>query len=268
MKAILWLSICREFKNKFPYKTSLLFRTMGIFVLLNIYWFTAKAFVPESSLVELKGTNYFVFILVGELTLSVPAVLLSSFSRSIRQNLLEGTFEQLSLSPVPFVQLITIQGLVSGIIELIFVILTFVAAFIFFDLNFSFTGWVQAGFIQLLALPLFIGLGLLVGSLLLNLGRGEASLGMITTILTVLSGAYFPTKVLPEALAETVNRLSPFNILLFQTRLSLGSPQFENDIIGLSLLLGVGVVIFLLAILILNWSIDSYKQKSKPLHLI
>ncbi|MCB0413053.1 MAG: ABC transporter permease, partial [Bdellovibrionales bacterium] len=207
-------SVKKEFRNKFPYKTSLFFRFVSIFIFLNVYWYSAKAFIPKDSFVELKEFNYFSFILTGELVLILPSSFILSFTRVLKEWNSEQILDYLIASPGPRLKLLIIQGVISSLIEVLFVVFMFVSAMLFFEVNVNNHGWIQVLILEFFSLPIFLSLGIISASVYLFTGRGEASIAMLISILTVLSGAYFPSSAFSPEIASILSKYSPYNILL------------------------------------------------------
>ena len=72
----------------------------------------------------------------------------------------------------------------------------------------------------LVFIPLVWGLGVVAAAGVLTFRRGSGVVGLGATILTIASGAYFPTTVLPEWL-QTVAKYNPIQITITAAREAL-----------------------------------------------
>ena len=106
-------------------------------------------------------------------------------------------------------------------------------------------GLLKALGLQLLFLPVFLGLGLLATALTVFFGRGVQALSHLGVAVAVAAGAYFPVTLFPPVLQKTLTWVSPFTLFLQGIRQSLdplsgaGAPVGEACVwIALSLPLG------------------------------
>lgn len=257
------ISVLKEYRNKYPSKWTWLGQIISEMALLFVYWYTAKAFVPNLEVFK-TPTNYFSFIVIGEMTLFLPALFMTAFARILRAEVQQGTLEpsfftKSSLSISWLAQAFAIAFVES--FRLIFVLL--LALFFFEFKMLSASSFLKITLLQLLAMPVFAGIGLITASIVMAFGRGERLLPMLTTAMTVLAGAYFPTQVLPGALAQVLGILSPMNILLDASR-NVVSHGSEITAPALSLLI-LGVFLFGLGIFALKLSLKHYRHRSQPL---
>ena len=58
------LSILKEYRHKYPSKISWVGQGISELILLIIYWYTAKAFIPNLQFLH-PGTDYFSYIIIG-----------------------------------------------------------------------------------------------------------------------------------------------------------------------------------------------------------
>ncbi len=273
------LSFRKEFRNKYPRALSWFGQLTSELGLLSVYWFTAQAFVPNLHLLN-PQMDYFSFIVIGEVTLFVPCILLTAFSRVFRSEVQQGTLDISLLSKSPL--LVSWSAQVFGLLaaESFRLLLIFIFAFTLFGFRFlPAPNLALILCLQLAAWPFFAGVGMIGASVILVWGRGERLLPLLTTAMTVLAGAYFPPEVLPVFLQPWLAQLSPMNLLLQSTRslaqvelaqaekASTFSPSilYPNLNSNFLFLLFFSFIFLTLGICTLHWSVRRYRHRSQPL---
>lgn len=263
------LSILKEYRNKYPTKLSWLGQVLSELVMLTIYWYTAKAFLPNLQVLK-SGVDYFSYIVVGESVLFLPSLLMTAFVRIFRSEVQQGTFEPTLLSIFSLQRSWLIQALGLVIVEGSRLLIVFTIAIGLFNLSVSSLPTLLAVFfLQILALPFFAGLGLLGAAMMIILGRGDRILVLLTTGMTVLAGAYFPANVLPLGLQSILHQISPMTILLDSTRaIFQGESSFELLIQSASFLLIGSLIFSILGLAAIRASIIFHRRRSRPLFFV
>ncbi len=249
-----------EIKDNYPSFWSVLGMAVGVFVSLYVYWFTSKAFSPViGSLVDSPSLDYFTFVLTGELILMLPLLIIEAPVQVIKQSVSQGSLETLLLLPGshqrPLLMWV-ISRLPSEIFRLIF---TLGLAAILFPLNFSFWHFLQAMFIAIISLPLFLGFGLFAASIYVIFGRGERALLLFSNLASIFSGLYFPVNVLPNGLQTIIRGLSPFYLVLDNARKALsGAAAWQSEAFFIFIL---GLMIFIFGYLALGMAFSLCKWR-------
>jgi ABC-type polysaccharide/polyol phosphate export permease len=159
--------------------------------------------------------GYFAFAAVGQAVLRVVQVGTSSIATRLRTEQTTGTLETLltSAAPTPLVILATgafdlLSAVVSGIVTLALAAL--------FGMPLGATP-ASAAAVLLIGLPgmvaLFAALGVAVGAFVLVFKQGAALIGLMTSVLALLCGAFFPVATLPRPLGSLA-RLLPLTWVL------------------------------------------------------
>ena len=245
------------------FKWAILSHLLNELIILTVFWYTAKAFVPNLEVFKNNASDYFTFIVIGETALRIPSFLISVFTRNLKNWVIEGALETYLLYPgrqtVPFI----LSGIASALFELIKIIIIITMAKTIFTLHLPVYALLWALIFQLCCLPLFIGLGLISTTIFLYLGRGDGIIMKLTSLATILAGAYFPTSVMPEHLEKIVNWLSPFNLLLNTTRqiITLETTSLLSQALSMAL---TGIFFLLVGYWLFNHGLTYYKKKSKP----
>jgi hypothetical protein len=189
---------------------------IGMGLGLTIYWFTARAFAP------VFGTDYFTFVVVGELATMVPMQLFAGLASAMRSAAAQGTLDAMLALPVRPQTPALLFAVSTLPREFLRIALTLAVSIAIFGLKAPGAGLLGLFALQLAALPVFLGLALLVTGVIVTLGRGSGMLGQVGTAATALAGAYFPTSVLPPAVERVLVEISPFNAVVSATRAVLG----------------------------------------------
>lgn len=254
------LALLQELRTRYPswwVAPGLLF---GEGAMLMIYWFTSQAFAPR---IDGVG-DYFTFIVVGELTLALPAFLVVSYPRYLKLLTQENTLEHILTAPFSFSLKLSMHVWAGAAFEMLRIALvaSAVAAWLgVFSLNVL--TW---GLLLFAALPLFCGLGAVGAAVVLTFGRGDRAVAALSTGLTVVAGAYFPVTVLPSFVAQPAALLSPFNVLLEAARETLAhgwwAPKLGFALAQLSI---TGVIVASLSFYVLELAASRHARRSTPL---
>ena len=228
---------------------------------LAVYWFTSKAVGPALSF----SGDYFTFVVVGESALLIPLLLWSGIAASVRSGAADGTLELFLTLPVRAPGLLALQAAAMIPREALRVLTSWAIACAVFGIALPAVKLVDILLLQLFAAPLFLGLGLVAGAVLLRVGRGHGALAQAGTLGTVLAGAYFPLDVLPEAIRSLSLRLSPFTSLMETARLVLVSGWTPAVFTTIAAWLGAGAVVLCLGWLAMELSLASVRRRGTPL---
>lgn len=258
LKAIALL-IRLDLRDRYSSLWALIGETLAVAAGLLIYSYTAKAFAPA---LGTQSSDYFSFILVGELVMLVPLQLLENMTRNVRQLAAQGTIDPILMLPSrPQVApvLLSMMTLPRDVAR---ILLTLTLACFVFGMPISLKGAMIAALLQLMAIPAFIGFSMLACAALLCLGRGYGMLTYLTAGGAVIAGAYFPTTVLPELLQD-VGQYSPLNVLLESSRLALsGKPGASQCAWALA---KWGLLSLPLGYLCFGFSLNYLKRRGEPL---
>lgn len=202
-----------------------------------------------------RHPSYMQFAIIGVALGGFTALALGRVALGIRNEQLLGTLESLLVTPT---STRTIQ-LGSVLYDLMFIPirtgLFLLVTGLLFGLDFYASGVVPALVVLLALLPFVWGLGVATAGLVLTFRRGAAILGFGTAVLTLLSGALFPLRLLPHWL-EAVARINPLAIAIESIRESLlGGTGFAEALIAVAKLapfsavsLAAGLWVFALAL--------------------
>jgi len=241
MIQLLRLFIRRNLRDTYGNGWFALTEVLSVAAALIIYWYTAQAF--GASFKSVSGSadwDYFSYVVWGEALLTVPMMLMTGVERSLIAAVNDGTFE-LFLTvrrPTPLIFTFSALGMVPK--EAFRALLSLVAAAVFFRLQFNARALIPVLLIEMISIPVFLGLGLMLASLILLFGRGSGVVHQLGMLLMILAGTYFPVSLFPESVVFISRHLSPFTYLLSNLRGILAGEAVDTvQLIGVFLLLGV-----------------------------
>ena len=261
------MSLKLDMRETFISKWNLPVFLISQFFWVSMFWFMSQAFGSRIPFLQDSGMDYFTFVMVAEFSLLLPAFLMSTFAETIKINASFGTLESILLARQAPAVAIIIMGLSSCSRQLLKVITNVGIALILFELSVSALGALQAFLLQLAALPLFLGIGLLSAAILVRFGQGAGLLGTLADGLILFAGAYFPIQVFPQ-IAQSVSAVSPFTVLLVETRAVVVSGVPWTELLdSVAVLLGWGMVVLPLGVFILVHNLEYYRRRTVPLLL-
>ena len=165
-------------------------------MLICIYWYTSLAFIPK---VEVNGEKiaYFSFVLIGDLTIRLPSCTIVSHIKSLKEMAYDDMLDSFLMVPINLATTLNLFSLGHIFFEFIKIIGIMTIVLLIFPIQLSIDFYLGYLLLQVIFLPAFLGVGLLSSTILLMFGRGEGAINKLISIMTIFSGMYFPTAVLP-----------------------------------------------------------------------
>jgi ABC-2 type transport system permease protein len=201
----------RDFLTAWSYRVTFVSDILGL-ILQTVTFYFVGLMVDDSVLPSYGGVraSYLEFAVVGIALSMFIALGLSRVARAVRSEQLMGTLESVLMTPTSPV---TVQ-LGSVVYDLIYVPirtgLFIVVAAAIFGLDFNLGGLGAAAVVLLAFIPFVWGLGIITAGAALTVRGSAAGVGFSVSVLTLVSGAYFPLDLFPgwvESFAE-VNPLA------------------------------------------------------------
>jgi ABC-2 type transport system permease protein len=205
--------------------------------------------------------DYYAYVVIGMVVLAVLSSCLVTPIMALRQELLTGTFERMVMSPFGPVR--SVLSLMMFPLVLAFVVSAFTIAFaaVVFGLTLHWSSAALGIPIALLGAISFAPFGLLMatGTVLFKQTRGGTTFAV--TLVTVVSGIYFPTVLLPHYLQWLVD-IQPFTPAVEVLRHELvGRPLAESWSLSLAKLVGFPAVMLPLTAWILHRAIERARRQ-------
>jgi ABC-2 type transport system permease protein len=208
----------RDLLVALTYRMSFVTDWISMIAQMVVFLFMGKIVRP-GSIPSYSGhpASYVEFVAIGIAVSSFMAVGLERIFTAIRQEQLQGTLEMLLLTPTA---LTTIQ-LGSVVYDLLYVpVRTFLflgLTTIFIGTRYDWSGLTPTILVLLAFIPFVWGLGVMAAAWTLTFKRGTGAVGLVVGVLTLGSGAYFPTDVLP-GWAQGAFHYSPVTMALKAAR--------------------------------------------------
>jgi ABC-2 type transport system permease protein len=205
----------RDVLIAWSYRLSFISDWINMLVQVVVFYFVGKLVDP--AIVEKLGygkdVSYLEFAAIGIALSSFMAIALGRVNTVIRQEQVQGTLESLLLTPTAFTT-IQMGSVVYDIVyvpirTLIFLGLTALV----FAASYDWSGLGPALGILLVYIPFVWGIGILAAAWTLTFKRGTGIVGLLTTAITLMSGAYFPVDQLPTWL-QPYAEILPMTIAL------------------------------------------------------
>jgi ABC-2 type transport system permease protein len=214
-----------SFRTAKSYRVSFVLSFVSLIVTIIPVYFVATALQPfMASIIAEEGREYFGFVLLGTAVVAIIAPALSSFAASVSGGLSSGFFEALLATPTSLPSLVAGQTGYAFVWALARVFLLMVAG-ISLGVDLRWTRLPEGILILAITTAAYIGIGLIGAALVISVRTNAAIPQGVLLASTVLGGVYFPTSVLPPAVAPIAEwvPLTPGLRALRQTLL-LGYP--------------------------------------------
>ena len=233
------------------YRVSFALSFVSLLVTIVPVYFVANALQPfMASRIAEEGREYFGFVLLGTVVLTLISPALSSFSSAVSGGLSSGFFEALLVTPTSLPALFAGQTGYAFVWAFARVVLLMIAgALLGVDVH-----WLrlpEALLILLAVVAAYAGVGLVAAALVVSFRTNASAPQAVLVASTLLGGVYFPTSVLPAAVAPIAEwlPLTPGLRALRQTLL-LGYPlsSVAGDLVQLMALTLASVVVGVVAV--------------------
>ncbi len=224
------------------YRVAFAMRVGEIFLYVPLMYFIGEA-VSLKTGTEATGGSYFAFLLIGAGLLGYLNTSLKTFTKSIRESQLMGTFEIVILSPTPITQMLLYSSLwIYSFQTARF--LMFLALGAAFGIGLNNADALAALTVLVMAIPGFAALGVANAALVVVVKRGEIISTAVTLASLGLGGVLFPRDVLP-AWAQTLGLFLPITHAVDAMKLAL----FQGSSI-IDLLPQLGILALFAAVLL------------------
>jgi ABC-2 type transport system permease protein len=182
------------------------------FIIYNITTSLSIVYIGKAQ--QIEGQDLILYLGIGTLVWSYLHAVFTNISEMISWERWEGTIEYTMMAPISRLTHMLGVSLFSILYGLVrSVILLFVLA-MFFDINLSNANLVGALTLMLVGSLSFVGVGIMAAVLpLLFTERGEAMTFIISSVLLLVSGVYYPIDVLPGWM-QAIGQFSPATYVL------------------------------------------------------
>ena len=161
------------------------------------------------------------FLLVGALIWSYLSMIFDVLSETVQWERWEGTIEYTFMSPSSRITHLLGMGVYAVVYGIIRTAIVFVVAMLAFDLDLSNANYGAALVVLAVCSISLVGFGVVAAVMpLLSPEKGQQVTYIISAILLLVSGVYYPVKVLPEWM-QTMAQFSPVTYALEGSRAAL-----------------------------------------------
>jgi ABC-type polysaccharide/polyol phosphate export permease len=233
------------------YRLSFALSFVSLVVTIIPVYFVANALQPfMASVIAEEAREYFGFVLLGTVVLAIVSPALSSFASAVSGGLSSGFFEALLVTPTPLPALLAGQAGYAFLWALARVGLLIVAA-LALGVDVHWLRLPEAMLALTLAIASYSGLGLLAAAMVVSFRTNAAIPQAVLVLSTVLGGVYFPTSVLPPAIAPIADwvPLTPA-LRAFRQTLLMGYPLtgVAGDLVSASVIAAVCLTVGMIAV--------------------
>lgn len=213
-----WAFLRRDVQSEVSYRFYFLLQLSGLAWMLTAVWFVSKIIPTDAPMLQRYGGDYFVFLVLGYVSLEYLRVAVFGFSSRIREAQNLGTLEALLVTPI-------------GIPTVLFgsVIYPFLWASLR-ALGFLLIGggvhgslgranWSVLGLVFLLSMVVFGSVGVLSASFIMVFKKGDPISGLLFGGSTLFAGLFFPPEILGKL--EWVSYFIPLRYSMESTRLAM-----------------------------------------------
>ncbi|MDN5341807.1 ABC transporter permease [Oceanotoga sp. DSM 15011] len=218
------------------------------------FYFMGKGFTKNGNLPGFEyyagNSDYIGFIVVGYIISSILISTLWGMGFSIKEEMQQGVLESNWSAPINKIHLIVGKSLYNYFITFLEIVITIIVCH--FAFNFNINGnMLKAILIIIISIIGFYGLGIIIASLVLLAKNANPIIDMSNSLISGLSGSFFPIKVFPKGILF-ISLLIPLTYVYDTTRYflisqkSLFNIKFEIIILIITslLLLIIGNIVF------------------------
>ena len=183
------------------YRVSFALSFVSLVVTIVPVYFVATALQPfMASVIAEESREYFGFVLLGTIVLALVSPALTSFAGSVSGGLSSGFFEALLVTPTPLPALLIGQTGYAFVwaVARVFLLL---AAGLGLGVHVQWIRLPEALLVVGLIVAAYAGVGLVAAAFVVSFRTNATIPQGILFLSTVLGGVYFPTSVLPPAIA-------------------------------------------------------------------
>lgn len=216
-----WAFFKRDATIALSYRASFAVQLLGNLLILGIFYFIGKTVAnhPLPALAKYGG-SFLAFALIGIALTDCVGVSITIFANQIRDGQTTGTLEATLMSPARLSVILVDSSLWAYFFSAIRFLLYLAVGSVLYGVSMRQANIPSAAIIFLLTILCFMGIGILWASVIMIVKRGSAILMTVGFITIIVSGALFPTAVLPHWM-QVIGSFIPLTPALDGMRLAL-----------------------------------------------
>lgn len=247
----------RDARLFFSYRGRLATRLVASLVTLALFYYLSRL---VSSSQFPTPSDYYAYVVIGIVILEVLQATLT-IGLTLRQEVVQGTFERLVLSPFGPVGATIGMTLFPVALSCFVAVFTLLVGAVVFDLPVSWSTAPLAIPVALLGSAIFTGVGLLFAAMVVLVKQAGGQLGLATTLIALASGAYFPVTLLPGWL-QWISDVQPFKPTIDLLRhLLVDSPIPGSAAGAVAKLVGFVIIVVPLSTFVLRYAIRQAQRR-------
>ncbi len=214
---------------------------------------------------KLDTERFMTFLLIGALLWSYLSMIFDVLSETVQWERWEGTIEYTFMSPTSRVTHLLGMGVYAIVYGIIRTAIVLGVAMVAFDLDLSEANYWAALVVLAVCSVSLVGFGVVAAVMpLLSPEKGQQVTYIISALLLLVSGVYYPVKVLPEWM-QVMAQFSPVTYALSGSRAALlggaGLPQLWGSLWPLLIM---GVIFVPMGLFVFNLG-ESYAKRTGKL---
>lgn len=205
--------------------------------------------------------DYFAFVVIGMVTLSVVTSTLQTGPAAIRQELVAGTFERMLVSPFGAVASVISMMIFPFLYGIALSVLTLITADLFFDMSVSWSRGPLAVAAAALGAASFVPFGVLIAAAVVAVKQADSMTAFVVAGMSIVAGLYFPVSLLPDWI-QWASEVQPFTPSVDLMRHFLIDMPFDGSVaVAMLKLAGFTVVLLPVSIAVLAGAIKLGRRR-------
>jgi ABC-2 type transport system permease protein len=250
----LWALFLRDLLTEISYPLAFILQFSGLFFSVLVFYFLSQL-VGDSiaDQIDAGDGRYFPYVLVGIAFSGYFGLGLNRFADALRTAQVTGTMEALLMTPSRLSTII-VGSVIYDYLFATLRVAVFLGMGIVLGVRFTNANWPAVLVTLVLAIVSFASIGIVAAGFTIVFKRGNPIIWLVSNLVTLLGGVYYPVSILPVWL-QFIARLLPITYALDVARGALldgaGWRELAPDLIalvGFCLLFPVSLLIFRAAV--------------------
>ncbi len=209
----LWAILLRDVQTELTYPLAFALQFAGIFFSVFIFYFLSQ-FLGRAAAdrIEIGPGGYFPFVLLGVAFTGYFSVGLNRFADALGTAQVTGTMEALLMTPSRL-SVVVVGSVMYDYLYTTLRVILFLAMGVVLGVRFPGANWAAAGASLVLAMVAFASIGIMAAGFTMVFKRGNPIIWLVSNLVTLLGGVYYPVASLPSWL-QLISRALPITYAL------------------------------------------------------
>ena len=257
----------RDLKNYWSYRFNIVGELFMSFVLIFFIFFISRVFAgSESIFLEKYNNDYFLFLLTGISLLMFTTKVFSVIPFFITTSQTHGYFEDLLLARTGIIWILLSSIPFPFFQGLLRITMLYIFSYFLSDNTLSFFHFLELLFLLIITSFPFIGISLLVGSLVILFKKASFVSSLFLLGCTIFSGIFYPVEVMPT-IFQYLSYIFPstFSVEAIRSIIINGESYYQNLNIFL-MIAGLSVLYISIGSYAVKLSLTKSKKQGTPAH--